>query len=518
MEEPIRGHRLARPAMGGAFAVLLILIAWAHLVRLDDVPRGLYVDESSIGLNAAAIAETGRDEHEVRFPVYFRAFGEYKNPVYIYVSALVFKLAGVSVQTLRLTSVLFFLALLGGVYCLARKLFPDSPAVALWAVAAAGFLPWFFTMSRIAVEVISQPAVLVWALCLVWTVYESERPRLALAFLLGLTAGVSLYTYSTARLLTPAFLLLLLMAYAPPRYWRRHLLVLAGAALASVPYVLFAIENPGALVKRFHSITYVFREGLSLREKIATFFDNYWLYWSPRFLLLDGEPNRRYSTGGAGELYFVVFALAIAGLVWAARRRTRGNWRFLGFLALNLLAAPVAASLTTGRSALRSNLLGLYLLVFSFYGFALLLRIWEPRKRKAALAAVALALALESGLYLRHYFGAYVPISVWAFNSYDFQGALETAIAQKPSRIVVSRRSNQPGAHLRFYGLLLPPHPEIPMEVARPRAEPGICLIYFSGKAAIPGLERYRSQVWGAGNPTILRCFEPGGSSTFEEE
>ena len=506
--ESTRERRVGRWAVVGALVILLGLITWAHLVRLNDVPRGLYVDESSIGHNAATIAASGRDEHGERFPIYFRAFGEYKNPVYVYATALVFKLAGISIQALRLTSFLFFLALLAGIWCLARQLFPESPAVAVWAMAGAGFLPWFFTLSRIAVEVISQPAVMVWILCLAWAVYESDRSRSVLALLLGIATGFSLYTYSTARLLTPVFVLTLLVAYAPRRYWRRHLFVLAGAAVAAIPYAVFALQKPGALVKRFRTLTFVFSESLSIREKIGVFCDNYLLYWSPRYLLLEGDPNRRYSTGSAGEVYFVVFALAVAGLVWAARHRAEGPKRFLWLLALNLLAAPVAASLTSGRSALRSNLLGLFLLVFSCFGFALLLRLRDPMKRRAALAAVALILAFEAGRYLRHYFGAYVPVSVWAFSSYDFQGALETAIRQKPSRIIVSRRGNEPQAHLHFYKLLLPPHPEISMEVSRPRAGPGFCVLYFNRNAHLLNPQRYRSRTWGINNPTILRCFE----------
>ena len=38
----------------------------------------------------------GVDEHGVRFPLFFRAFGEDKNPTYIYVLAAVLKVTGPS--------------------------------------------------------------------------------------------------------------------------------------------------------------------------------------------------------------------------------------------------------------------------------------------------------------------------------------------------------------------------------------------------------------------------------------
>src|ERR1044071_6644619 len=56
-------------------------------------PPGFYIDESSIAYNALTIARHGRDEWGVRWPFYFRAFGEYKNPVYIYLLAGVFRVA-----------------------------------------------------------------------------------------------------------------------------------------------------------------------------------------------------------------------------------------------------------------------------------------------------------------------------------------------------------------------------------------------------------------------------------------
>jgi 4-amino-4-deoxy-L-arabinose transferase-like glycosyltransferase len=518
------------PAWLAALAGLIALIVCIHLFRLEEVPRGLYVDESSIGINAASIAESGHDEHGGRFPVYFRAFGEFKNPVHVYAAALLFKLAGISVWMLRLTSALFFLALIGGVFCLARKLFPDSPATALWAVAAAGFLPWFFTVSRIAYEVISHPAAIVWVLCLTVAVYESDRAAksdpgsesgrrpLGLALVLGLLIGLSLYTYSTARMLTPLFVLTLLAVYAPPRFWTRHLAMLTGAGLAVIPYIRFMQENPHALLKRFRFLTYIFKKKLTLSEKIQIFFDNYLIYWHPRYLLIEGDSNRRNSTGFSGEVFLVVFVLALAGLAWLLWKRPAGRGRMTALLLLNLLAAPVAASLTEGSSALRSMLAGLYLLIFSCFGFYLLTRIRAERWRRVALAAAALVLAIESGRYVHHYFGDYVPISAWAFRSYDFEGALKTAIAQRPSRIDISWKGNQTQSHRGFYRRLLTARGEwprdIPVEMAHPlKAEPGVCMIYFNREARIRQRDRYPSQVWGEENPTILRCYEPVGPS-----
>jgi|GEM_PF-2597271 len=63
---------------------LFIVILFFHLLALSSIPRGFYCDEFSIGYNAFLIAKTGHDEHGNFFPIFFKSFGEFKNPLFIY--------------------------------------------------------------------------------------------------------------------------------------------------------------------------------------------------------------------------------------------------------------------------------------------------------------------------------------------------------------------------------------------------------------------------------------------------
>ena len=128
-----------------ALALVLMTSLTAHAAMLGTLPKGLYIDESSIGLNAALIAQSGKDEHGLNYPVYFESFGEYKNPLYIYSSALLFKLLGVHVFTLRATSLLFFfLLLMMGVFLFCRSVFHKNSIISLYGVTSVSFMPWFF--------------------------------------------------------------------------------------------------------------------------------------------------------------------------------------------------------------------------------------------------------------------------------------------------------------------------------------------------------------------------------------
>src|ERR1044071_9378815 len=91
-----RSYLLAAAACALAFA----LYAW----EVPGNPPGFYIDESSIAYNAHAVSRTGADEYGESFPLYFRAFGDYKNPVYVYALAAVFRFTGPSIKAARLLS------------------------------------------------------------------------------------------------------------------------------------------------------------------------------------------------------------------------------------------------------------------------------------------------------------------------------------------------------------------------------------------------------------------------------
>src|SRR2546421_9334417 len=77
-----------------AALLVLFLVAFGVALYFEGLrhnPPGFHLDESSIAYNAHTVSQTGRDEHGEAWPLYFRAFGEFKNPVYIYILAALFR-------------------------------------------------------------------------------------------------------------------------------------------------------------------------------------------------------------------------------------------------------------------------------------------------------------------------------------------------------------------------------------------------------------------------------------------
>lgn len=363
--------------------LLFIVVSFFHLWQISDIPKGFYVDELSIGYNALLIARTGYDEHNQFLPIFFEAFGEFKNPLYIYTVSLIYKLFGISEFGLRFASFLFFLLFLLGFYLLITNIFSNNRTISIYVLISAGFMPWFFTLSRIAFEVISQLTMVSFSLLFIYKSYHSDQTKHEWLYpsLAGLSLGLSVYSYSTARLLSFPLLLSLMITYLRRVTFKKSIVILITFLLSIIPYVSFSIKNPDALAKRFKEISYLYNSSISTFDKITIFMTNYASHVGLDFLLFNGDKNLRHATGYGGEIFIIVFVLFVIGLVWLIAQKKLFKNKFLLFILVNLLFSPIAGSLTTGTTALRSILLGLYILVFSCYGLSYLLLIKEKMNR-----------------------------------------------------------------------------------------------------------------------------------------
>ena len=141
------------------FVILFVLTffvgSFLRLYRLGDIPNSLNWDEASWGYNAYSILKTGHDEHGKSFPVSFEAFGDYKQPVYVYLDSAAVALFGLTPFAVRLPSSIFgilcmpFLAFL--VYELLRKK-AYAKEFSLAAMAFLAISPWAIQFSRVAYE------------------------------------------------------------------------------------------------------------------------------------------------------------------------------------------------------------------------------------------------------------------------------------------------------------------------------------------------------------------------------
>src|SRR4051794_6925677 len=140
--EPSRSVLLTR-SLRGLLALLVVLAAGLYYWRVPGDPPGFSIDESSISYNAYTISQSGCDEYGNSWPLFFRAFGEYKNPTVIYILAGLFRITGPSIVAARALSATFgvLTGLLLGV--LTWKITRRWVTTAVVIIAAL-LTPWLF--------------------------------------------------------------------------------------------------------------------------------------------------------------------------------------------------------------------------------------------------------------------------------------------------------------------------------------------------------------------------------------
>jgi len=352
--------RLHRRLWAGALASVAVLVVVRNLVDLAGSPPGLYVDEASIGYNAWTIAHFGVDEHGIHMPLFFEAFGEYKNPIYVYAVAGLVRFLPLSVAVERFPAAIFGLAVVGFLTAAAWRM-TGSRLITLGTLALVGFTPWLAIESRVGFETISMVALLSAALwCLVGPRTTPRRFGIA-----GIFLAVAIYGYTTARLEVLLLAVILAIAWGlarAPGWWRALVPIAAGYVVLGI----YALLNPGALTGRFAAIS-IWADGAPLGTVIDRFLVNYLSYFSPSFLFLQGDSNPRQNTEIGGMLLWVMAPLLIAGVLVCWQRRREPLVRFL---AAGIVLAPIAAALTNNGTphALRSSGMLPFLVILAVLG------------------------------------------------------------------------------------------------------------------------------------------------------
>ncbi|MFZ2202751.1 MAG: glycosyltransferase family 39 protein, partial [Microgenomates group bacterium] len=191
----------------------LILITLLGLIlrfwQLDKFPVSLNWDEVSHGYNAYSILTTGKDEWGTAFPLIFRAFGDYKLPVYIYLTIIPVFLFGLNAFAVRFISALAGVIAIPLVYFLAREIFPDRKHIGLVAAALLAFSPWHFFISRPALE-----ANLALTLTIAGALFLLLGLKKTFSYLpSAISLALALHTYNTARVFVPLLLLAFIFIY-----------------------------------------------------------------------------------------------------------------------------------------------------------------------------------------------------------------------------------------------------------------------------------------------------------------
>src|SRR3989344_2901435 len=470
------------------FVILIIVIAFfLRFFSISTNPPSLTWDEASWGYNAYSIGIDGRDEFGRFLPLtYLESFGDFKPPVYAYLSVLPIKIFGLNEFSTRFASAFFGVLTILLTYLLTRKIFPNNWKFEIgnWRLEilpllAAGLLaisPWHILLSRAAFE--ANVATFFIALG-VYLFLESKNRKWFLP-LSVISFVLSMYTFNTARIVAP--LLVLGLVFMNRKYLltearRQFLASIAVGALIFLPLFLFLMTPQAKL--RFHEVN-IFSDGAIVEranqqiendnnafwskvihnrrlgyavEYVKHYFDNL----SPEFLFIKGDGNPKFSIQDVGQMYIWEIPFFIAGILFLFRKR-EGNWWIIPYwLIVGIIPAGIAretphalrieTTLPTFQILTAYGLFEAYKLVSSIKYKVLSIRVAGP------LAVGVLLLAIFNFVYFFHNYMRHYPKEFSSEWQYGYKEAIEftSANESKFDKIIFTEELGRPYVYVLFY-------------------------------------------------------------------
>jgi len=454
------------------YKFLFLIVTFGFLIRLyqiELVPPSLNWDEVSHGYNAYSLLKTGKDEWGISLPLIFRAYGDYKLPVYIYLTALSESIFGLNAFAVRLPSLLAGTLVILATYFLAVLLF-KSKKMALTLAFLVAVSPWSFFLSRIALEANLSLLFVVSGVCLFVLGLQRKNLILPLAiFLLGL----SVWTYNSARIFTPLIMVVVLILYREKLFQivrsRKVLLFTSLSILLIffVPMFLQLLSNVGraryeniqildqGAIGQINELRQRFNLPASLERAIfnkgtyfaASFGLNYIKYFSPQFLFLNGGDNYQFSIPGKGLVFIATAPFLLYGL-WSMVRYRKN--KKIKLILLWLLLSPIAGSVTReAPHVLRGIFMLVPVLAISAYGMISL-------ENKLKTKYLSFIFILLNFFYFTDYFNIYHTEYrqnyswVW---QYGYKEAMNYARENYDNyeKIIVTKKYGEPHEFALFY-------------------------------------------------------------------
>lgn len=336
------------------FLLIILLAVFFRVYEISLIPPSLNWDEVSHGYNAYSILKTGKDEWGKTFPLIFQAYGDFKLPLYIYLTVPVVFSFGLNAFSVRLASVLAGTGLVLLSYLITQKL-TKNKAISLFAGLLTAISPWSLFVSRIAVE--ANLGAFLFALGIYGFFCWLEKPEKKWFIWTVVGWCLSIYSYNSGRIMVPFFLVILLIFVWKKKKLKQFLVPGIILAVFLTPLVFQFLNDSGKA--RFNLVSIIDQGAINqIIEKRNTaklpanmarlvfnkpsYFvykavGNYFSNFSPKYLFFYGGSHYQFSLPNHELLYFVTAPFLILGLLKMLTSKNDSLkilslWFFLSFI------------------------------------------------------------------------------------------------------------------------------------------------------------------------------------------
>jgi hypothetical protein len=406
-------------------------------------PPSFNADEAAFGYNAYSLLKTGKDEYGIFLPLRLKSFGDFKMPLYSYLSVPFIGLMGLNEMSARALNVFLSLLFPLVVFLLTKELFKRN---------SYGIIAAFFTATSLGLHIVSRHAheaylaALLTTTSLYFLVRYLKSQTVLRAVPLSLSLLLMLFSYHPGRLFAGLFLIIsIIYSFQQKKfkqYFSVYFLIIAVLGIFSISDLIYKPE-------RLKSLLFFNNSGIQLKVQelktegglrylynpllvgIRDITFEHLSYFSPQFLLQNGDANDRFGYKGMGLITPIEYILFFTGIYYVIKKKE--DWRYVLFFVL--FASPLSASLSWSTSSLTRSLFALIpISILAGYGSVHLFE--EIKKQKAGLWICILSMGLfvyflvaQWDFYLFHYpkrlitihawQGGYAQINEYIKNNYD---------------------------------------------------------------------------------------------------
>jgi len=443
--------------------VLVLLVAgFLRFYRLGSNPPALSWDEAAWGYNAYSLGLTGADEFGRRWPLdYLESFGDFKPPVYAYLTILPVKFFGLNEFSTRFASAFFGILTVLVTYWLVGEVFPAiSPRRSAFAhhprcltlPLIASFLlaisPWHIMLSRAAFEANIATFFIVAG---VTTFLAGIRKNNWLLLVSATSFALGLHTFNTARVVAPILVLGLVITFRRQLWQQKKQVVVAAAAglLVILPAINFWMSPQAKL--RFKEVNIFSDLGIvrTANQEMANdqayfgtlpwwstiihnrrwgyarqYIRHYFDHFNPAFLFFKGDGNPKFSTQDVGQLYLWELPFLVWGCLMLFRKK-KGYWWLVPFWLLAGIIPAATARETPHALRIEATLPTWQILtalgVVAFWQWLQKQRVWPKR-----ILLITFYLSLVANfVYFQHGYWRHYPVEFAGEWEYGYQPAID---------------------------------------------------------------------------------------------
>lgn len=395
---PSKAYRIVFPVLFAAFA---FLITW----RVTEIPVPFNVDEAGTAYDAWSIANYHCDRFLYHFPVYFINYGGHgSSGLYTYLAAVMIKLFGFSVISVRLPAILLSLLSSLALAMTVRKELGNTASV-----ITMGFfciLPFSFMHSRWGLDAYLLFPMMIFSVTMFY--FAVRRGKTCWFILSGLVFGLTLYSYSVSFMLVPALLgiSLVYLLFIKKITWKNIIALGIPLFVLAVPLMLMLAINNGLIGEirtRFFTIPQLISYGVT---EVGLINMINCLKFGPNnvFYNLFVNDNLLYNVVPKfGTIYYVSIPLFLYGMVLSIKRCIRSvKEKSISFdlIMLSLFFAVLLVSMIIDKTNVNRSS-GIYTSIIYFLTLCCLEIL---KKSKPAALITAVVYLVSFGMFLHYYF------------------------------------------------------------------------------------------------------------------